>query len=286
MSAVALGLVVFSALLHASWNALTKRSGDGLVFIWLFSLSSLVVYAIPFAILIERHPPDRTGLLFALASGGIHVCYFSLLALSYRRADLSFAYPIARGTGVLLSPLLAVPIYGDRPTVWAWIGIVAILSGIVWINAPMLARSVRQLGLHRVLAGPPLLTGLTIASYSLVDAGGAHRVQPVVYLYLIFTVVVVALLPYMLTRRWDAVNAGARHPRTAIIAGTASFSTYLIVLTALRIAPVSYVVPVREVSIVFAALIGMRVLGEALDRSRLTACGLVTLGVMLIGIGG
>jgi drug/metabolite transporter (DMT)-like permease len=286
VSAVALGLVVFSALLHASWNALTKRSGDGLVFIWSFLLASLVVYAIPFAVLVNRHPPNATGLLFALISGGIHVGYFSLLALSYRRADLSFAYPIARGTGVLLSPILAVPIFGDRPTVVAWIGIAAILGGVIWINAPVLGRSVRQLGLHRVLAGPPLLTGLTIASYSLVDTGGSRRVQPVVYLYLIFVVVVVALLPYMVTRRWNAVKEGARQPRTAIIAGTASFSTYLIVLTALRIAPVSYVVPVREVSIVFAALIGMRALGESLDRSRLAACVLVTLGVMLIGIGG
>jgi drug/metabolite transporter (DMT)-like permease len=187
---------------------------------------------------------------------------------------------------VLLSPILAMPIFGDRPTVVAWIGIAAILAGIVWINAPMLARSVRQLGLHRVLAGPPLLTGLTIASYSLVDAGGAHRVQPIVYLYLIFVVVVLALLPYMVTRRWAAVKAEARNPRTACIAGAASFSTYLIVLTALRIAPVSYVIPVREVSIVFAALIGMRVLGESLGRARLAACGLVTVGVMLIGIGG
>ncbi|HET8523991.1 MAG TPA: DMT family transporter [Thermomicrobiales bacterium] len=286
MSAVALGLVVFSALLHASWNALTKRSGDGLVFIWSFLLASLVVYAIPFAVLINRHPPGATGLLFALISGAIHVAYFSLLALSYRRADLSFAYPVARGTGVLLSPILAVPIFGDRPTVVAWIGIAAILGGIVWINAPILSHSVRKLGLHRVLAGPPLLTGFTIASYSLVDAGGSRRVQPVVYLYLIFVVVVVAMLPYMLTRRWDTVKASAKHPRTAIIAGTASFSTYLIVLTALRIAPVSYVVPVREVSIVFAALIGMRALGESLNRSRLAACGLVTLGVMLIGVGG
>ncbi|MGH2532710.1 MAG: EamA family transporter, partial [Thermomicrobiales bacterium] len=251
-----------------------------------FTVASLVIYAIPFAILIVDNPPDWDGLRFVLASSVVHVGYFVLLARSYRDADLSIAYPIARGTGVLLAPILAVPIYGDRPTVAAWVGIAAILGGIVWLHAPALRRSVGRVGIGGVLAGPPLLTGLTIATYSLIDAGGARRVQPLVYLYLLFALAALFLAPYMVRRRWAAVRTEARNPRSVAVAGGAAFGTYVMVLAAMRLAPVSYVVPIREVSIVFAVMIGVWWLGERLSRARVGACLLVTAGVVLIGVAG
>ncbi|MGH2560606.1 MAG: EamA family transporter, partial [Thermomicrobiales bacterium] len=64
MSALALGLVVLAAAMHAGWNALAKRSGDSLAFMWSFTVASLVIYAIPFAILIVDNPPDWDGLRF------------------------------------------------------------------------------------------------------------------------------------------------------------------------------------------------------------------------------
>ncbi|MGH2562049.1 MAG: EamA family transporter, partial [Thermomicrobiales bacterium] len=251
-----------------------------------FTVASLVIYAIPFAILIVDNPPDWDGLRFVLASSVVHVGYFVLLARSYRDADLSIAYPIARGTGVLLAPILAVPIYGDRPSVAAWAGIGAILAGIVWLHAPALRRSVGRRGIVGVLSGPPLLTGLTIATYSLIDAGGARRVQPLVYLYLLFALAALFLAPYMVRRRWVAVRAEARNLRSVAVAGGAAFGTYAVILAALRLAPVSYVVPIREISIVFAALIGVWGLGETLSRARVGACLLVTAGVVLIGLAG
>jgi drug/metabolite transporter (DMT)-like permease len=286
VSAAALSLVVLAAAMHAGWNALAKRSGDSLAFMWSFTVASLVIYAIPFAVLIAEHRPDREGAGFVVASALVHVAYFTLLARSYRQTDLSIAYPIARGTGVLLAPILAVPIYGDRPSPLAWLGIAAILGGIIWLHAPALRRSVSRVGLGQVLVGPPLLTGLTIATYSLIDAGGARRVQPIVYLYLLFTLSTLFLAPYMVRRRWQAVRAEARNVRSVALAGAAAFGTYVVVLAALRLAPVSYVVPIREISIVFAALIGAWGLGETLNRTRAAACLLVTAGVILIGVGG
>jgi drug/metabolite transporter (DMT)-like permease len=286
VSALALGLVLLSAAMHAGWNALVKRSGDGHAFIWCFLIASLLIYAAPVAVLLARHPPGRDGLPFIAASGTVHIAYYTLLSRAYRGADLSLAYPVARGTGVLLAPLLAVPIYGDRPTPPAWLGIATILAGILWLYAPVLRASVQRFGLGQILSGPPILTGLTIATYSLIDAGGARRVHPVIYLYLTMTIVVAALAPHMLRQRRAAVAAAQRHRRSVLLAGIASFATYVIVLTALRLAPVSYVIPIREVSIVFAAIIGARHLGEGLSRSRAAACALVTAGVLLIGIGG
>jgi drug/metabolite transporter (DMT)-like permease len=285
VSAVALILVVAAAIMHAGWNTLAKRSGDGLTFMWAFTLASLVIYAIPVAVFLRNETPDRDALPFVLGSGVLHVAYFRLLARSYAGSDLSLAYPVARGTGVLLAPVLAMPIYGDRPTFAAWIGIAAILGGIVWLYAPAFRRSISRGGVGGLLMGPPLLTGVVIACYSLVDAGGVRRLHPVVYLYAVFAVSTALLAPTILARR-PALNAVSQNWRPVVLAGAAAFGTYVVVLSALRLAPVSYVIPIREISIVFAALFGARTLGERLGPARAGACILVTAGVILIAIGG
>lgn len=286
MDIVAIVMVLSAAVIHALWNALAKRSSDVLAYLWAISVAALAIYAIPFAVLASREEFHWDWLRFALASGVLHVGYFSLLAIAYERSDLSFAYPIARGTGLMLVPILAVPIFDERPTTIAWFGIALVAGGILWLHRPILVAALNRGDVRSLISIPAFLTGLTIAAYSLNDTAGVHRANPIVYLYTVYAVNVILLTPYLLKSRRMAARRALCISTPLLIGGAGSFGTYMIVLAATRLAPVSYVVPMRETSIVIGAILGARLLGESLGWTRIGACVLVVLGVMAIGIGG
>lgn len=286
MSLVAIAMVLSAAVLHAVWNLFAKRSSDPLAFIWSISAAALVIYLIPAALLLWRHGVGWDWLRFALISGLLHVAYYALLGLAYARTDLSFAYPVARGTGLMLVPILAVPVFDDRPTAVAWFGILLVVAGMLWLHRPVFAAVLARSGARDLISVPALLTGLTIAAYSINDTAGVHRGNAIVYVYTAELISVGLMAPYVLRRRLPSIRATVADRRPLLIGGVGSAGTYMIVLAATRLAPVSYVVPMRETSIVIGAVLGARLLGEALGGSRLLACGLVVAGVMAIGIGG
>jgi drug/metabolite transporter (DMT)-like permease len=286
MSFAAISLVLLAAIIHAGWNALAKRRPDVLAFYWALTVTGLVCYAVPFAVLVRRHPPAWEGAPFLVASSLAEVAYGVFLARAYARTDLSLAYPVARGTGVLLVPLAALPIFGDRPTAIAWLGIALIVLGVVWLHVPAIRCAVGRRGFGEVVSLPPLLTGVAIATYSLIDSAGVRRIHPFVYLYLTYVLIAIWLAPYVLTRRRPALAGELRQRWPVVAGGIAVFGTYSIILAAFKLAPVSYVVPMREVSIVFGALLGVYLLGEPFGRTRIAACAIVAAGVVAIGIGG
>lgn len=289
MSIVAVGLVLLSAVFHATWNTLTKRSADALSFMFVFGWISLAVYAIPTGYLLWRDGLARETLPFVLASGCVHVVYASSLAAAYSNGALSLTYPVARGTGVLLVPLLAMPILGERLTVPAGLGIFAILLGIVSLNLIAnrrgAAREARENRRGLLFA---LLTGLTITSYSLIDKAGVAHVHPLVYVYLLIGILTIGISPYVLLKRQRSVGVIWRTARRdAAVAGVLNMGTYLIVLAAMKVAgsSVSYIVPLRETSIVFATIMGVVVLGERMTPPRVVGSGLIAVGVLAIALG-
>jgi drug/metabolite transporter (DMT)-like permease len=286
MSLVAITLVLLAAILHAGWNALAKRRPDVLAFYWSLTVTALVLYASPFAIFARRHPPSLNGIPLLVASSLAEVAYGVFLARAYARTDLSLAYPLARGTGVLLVPLAALPIFGEHPTAIAWLGIALIVLGVIWLHLPVIRCRVGRQGFAGAISLPALLTGVAIATYSLIDSAGVRRIHPFVYLYLTYLLIAIWLAPYVLTRRHAALTEELRRRWPAAAGGVAVFGTYCIVLAAFRLASVSYVVPMREVSIVFGALLGVYLLGEPFGRTRIVACAVVAAGVIAIGIGG
>lgn len=290
MSAIAVGLVLLSAVFHATWNTLTKRSADALAFMFVFGLIGLAIYAIPAALVLYRHGLPAEGVPFVLASGGVNVLYAFALAAAYRNGALSLTYPVARGTGVLLVPLLAMPLLGERLTLVAGLGIVAILAGIVTLNLlgnrSSASREIRD-G-RRGLAFA-LLTGLAITTYSLIDKAGIAHVHPLIYVYLLVGILTLGIAPWVLVRRRAAVGQIWRTARrAAVVAGVLNMGTYLIVLAAMKVAgsSVSYIVPLRETSIVFATVMGIVVLGERMTPPRLVGSALIAAGVIAIAAGG
>ena len=178
MTSLSLGLILMSALAHSTWNFLLKQSGDQEVFVWCLLVSASVLLAPLGAVLFWLHPFAVTGWWFVLATIVLHILYFVLLGRGYALADLSLVYPIARGIGPMLVPILAVLILGETIAPLAIFGIAAIVTGIFTVSwSGQFHRLLREP--LSILRNPgtryAALTGLTIATYAIVDKTGQPR---------------------------------------------------------------------------------------------------------------
>lgn len=284
MTVFALAIILISALAHATWNLYAKRSGGGAVFVWLFDSLSTVIYA-PLAIgvvLLDRPRLGLTGLGFMVGSAVLHLAYFLLLQRGYRTGDLSLVYPLARGTGPMLSTAAAIAFFGERPTPLAIAGAVAIGVGVfVLVSGPGLLRRAGW------AAGYGLLTGLVIAAYTLWDkhAVSTLLIPPLLLNWGVGFGRTLLLTPFAL-RAWDKVRLEWRtRRREALVVAVLSPLSYILVLTALVFTPVSYVAPAREISILAGTLLGTRLLAEGQGTRRLLAAGAMVAGVVALALG-
>jgi drug/metabolite transporter (DMT)-like permease len=285
---LALSLVVVAALIHATWNLMAKRAAHvGVAFVFAYNLVSCVVYA-PWVGWVLAH--DRTtwglGVLACIAaSGAIHLAYSLCLQRGYQLADLSVVYPVARGSGPLLSTLAAVLLLGEDWTPGRALGLAGVVGGILLISTGgRLAAFRRPAGQAGVRWG--LVTGGLIASYTVVDAYGVKvlGIPPVVLDWFSSTLRLLLLLPVVLPRLGQARAAMRGHWGLAVGIGVLSPLGYILVLTALGMgAPVSVVAPMREMSMMVGALLGMLVLGERVTPARLAGCAVLMAGVVLLG---
>lgn len=290
MSYAPLILVVAAALIHAAWNLLAKRAADaGPAFVFAYNLVCSVVYA-PWAIWVLAQGDMRvSGLVVGLIlmSALVHLAYSLSLQRGYQVAHMSVVYPIARGTGPMLSTVGAVLLLGEAPTLLRLGGLVAVVAGILLITTQGRLAILREPGgLTGVRWG--VLTGLLIASYTVIDAYGVKvlNVDPVVLDWCSNLLRFVLLTPVMLRNPDAAVARMHGKWRLALGVGVLSPLSYILVLIALRQhAPLSVVAPMREMSMMVGALMGMVVLREPVGVWRLVGCAILIGGVVLLSAG-
>lgn len=286
MSPLALALVLAAAFVHATWNYLLKRSGGGTPFVWLFATLSAIIYApLAAAVLWWTQPPlGWTALALMLASAVIHTAYYMLLDRGYRSGDLSLVYPLARGSAPLITVVVAVLLLQERPTGLAVTGALLIAAGAVVLTANF--RQLKASGSLPAVAFA-LLTGCTIASYTVVDkiAVAAYLVPPLLQDWAANLGRVIIMAP-MAARQPAALRETWRRCRAEII-GVAVLCplSYILVLTAMVFTPVSYVAPAREISILVAAALGAHLLAEEHATRRLLAAGAMVAGMVCLGLG-
>jgi drug/metabolite transporter (DMT)-like permease len=292
VTATVLALVLVSAFLHAAWSASIKGSASPLA----FNVTQVLV-TLPFAGagLLSVDWDTFSPQLWALMGGTAlsHGFYLLWLSRALARADLTLAYPIVRSTPALL-PLLAIPLLGELPSLLGGLGIAVVVSG-VWL--------VHGSGLRlRSLAAPTLryawLTLLATVGYSLcdkaamvaLDTDGVRAAVPLAIVW--FCVVAVGgsvvFLPLALRSlpRSELRGVLSSELGRATAAVAVSLAGYGLILEAFRMAPASYVVAVRQCSVLFAAWIGVAMLGERPDRARMAGAAATVVGVALIGVGG
>jgi len=282
VSGPALVLVVCAAVLHAIWNALAKRAENQFVFLWSsVSLAALLLTPIGLLKLRSERAP-AAGLPFVAASIAIHALYFWALGRSYRFGDFSRVYPMARGLGVALVPLIALPLFGEQLAVLGWLGVGLVVLGIASLNVTSTASSSP---VHtRAGTAWALVTGLTIAGYSLVDKAGVARLHPMPYIALMGLGLSVILAPLVLANRPALVREWRLHWRQILVASAMNLTSYLLVLFAFRLSKVGYVVASRELSILFSAFIGALWLGEGRLAPRLAGATVLLAGVVCVAL--
>ena len=284
MTPLALALVAAGALAHATWNLSIKRAGTtGAGFLWLTFALGAVVFA-PLGV--WSLAAEGTDLVrwagFAAGSGALQVGYFLMLQRGYRVGDVSVVYPLARGTGPVLSVVLAVVLLGERPGWTVLLGAAIVVAGVVAIGLAG-GRTASRASRAGVVAG--LAIGIVIAVYTLWDAtavtvGGL----PVVGLYWGSLVVQTALLSPWAAREPLRDIARAHRAALPIVAILAPLA-YIFILFAIQVAPVSVVAPAREISVVLVSLAGWLWFREPHPAQRLVGAAVVLLGVGVLTVG-
>jgi drug/metabolite transporter (DMT)-like permease len=299
MSGEAIGLLLGAAAIHAGWNFLAKRAGDRLSFLWLGIGAGLALYAPVMVWTAVRDPAPAAGYPFIVASGAIHFFYYHALARMYEY-DFSLTYPIARGASPILVTVLSLAVLGEPLSAGGIAGILIVVAGIAVLRLRPAAGashadaaagvSPAAAGVSPAVSGPAvrlaLATAVIIAAYSVVDKTGVAtmRVNPVFYLWMTHLIAFIALAPRMI-RRWPDVAAEARRAPGAVLAvGLGQNLAYILVLFAMRLSPVAYVVPVREVSTLVGAALGVVLLKEPFPAAKLGGAALIVAGVAIIAI--
>ena len=281
MSTAALLLVLGAALMHAGWNALTKRGRDPLAFLFCAGCLGALFY-LPGALSVlwtRGFPP--AALPFVIATVLLHAIYFFALGQAYRLGDLSLVYPVARGTGVALVPVLALFLFDERLSPLGAAGVALVVLGIFSLHRRPRPGRARLFAPGTAWA---LATGLAIAGYSLVDKAGVARLHPLPYIALMEVGAALVLMPAVLPKRDVLRREWRTNWRTIVLVAAMSPGGYLLVLFAFQLSKAGYVVAAREVSIVFSALIGGFLLREGALGRRLAAAAVVAAGVVCVAL--
>jgi drug/metabolite transporter (DMT)-like permease len=290
MTGVALLLVLSSALCHASWNFLLKRSEHKVAFLGMAGIVGSLTLLLPAVSVVVLSGIGMSAIALGCVTACLHGVYGLSLARGYRLGDLSSVYPVSRGVGLALIPVAAVLLLDETISGWAVLGIAMIAMGVYALHIE--PDSWRDIAAPlRALNGPAgraaLLTGGLIAIYSLWDKHALDELSPVVLNQfamtghaLITTTVAIAAVWGLDDLRWEwRSRAGS-----IIVAGVLIQLAYLLVLAALETSRVSYVAPSREVGIVFGAALGVVFLGEGFGLWRIWASLAVVAGVIVLAV--
>lgn len=268
------GIVLFAALLHASWNAIVKGAPDKLLTTILVAASAAAISALTLPFLAQ---PARESWPFLAASAVLQVGYYLLVARAYRGADMSQAYPLMRGTAPLLVALVSRFWLGEFLSPAAWAGVALICGGVL-----SLALAGRGTNVQGVRAA--LLNAVVIASYTLVDGAGVRASgAPVAYTLWLNLLSGVPLLAWVLAARWRTFLPYARtHLGLGVVGGFGTLTSYGLALWAMTHATVAVIAALRETSILFATVIAVVVLKEKLSPARIAAVCLIAAGAVVL----
>jgi drug/metabolite transporter (DMT)-like permease len=287
MPMLALALLLAAACGHATWNFFAKgaRNDVGMQFAAASCASMAYLPLAAGAVIVTRPAFGWEAFGFLAVSSALQVGYFFMLGQGYKRGDLSLVYPLARGTGPTLAVIGAIVLFGERPSALAIAGTAMVVGGIIVMSWSGELRGSGGVGIAVAFA---VATGSITATYTLWDKQGIERLTPLLYGYGLEAGRAALVAPFALA------TAGARarlratlhDQRRAILAiGLLSPGAYIMVLTALKLAPVSYVAPARELSILIGALLGLRLLGESHPLRRLSGATAIVLGIVALAVG-
>lgn len=285
MHPVAVGLILLSAVAHVFWNYQVKRSAQPAICTWWLLVIGAGMLA-PLAVwLAWPISVPAIGWLCVAGTGVFYAGYYSFIARSYEHEDLSRAYPIARGVAPVATAAWGVLFIRESPSAAGWIGIAGVSLGVLALAWPAV-RGGKALSSSGVLAA--VATGLCTSGYSAVDKTGVQHVHPALYIVLTFAAGALAHGAQLRScHGWGVFAAEFRRGGVRLVlAAVVAIGGYLLVLEVLRTEPVSYVVPLRSVSVPLSVLVGAQMMGERQALPRFAAALLILIGIASIALAG
>jgi drug/metabolite transporter (DMT)-like permease len=288
MPPTALGLLLIAAVLHATWNLFVKRAREKQIFTWCALLVGAICFA-PFLVQVVSFPLSVWP--YVISSAIFEATYFFMLIRAYQNGDFSLVYPIARGSAPVLLTIWAMLFLGERPRLYGLIGIGLLVLGLIIVGGKSWW-TLRSLRKTSALSSSGLVLALGVACcisiYSAIDGAAVHRVAPLPYTVLIIALAGLLLTPAVLSRYGSQAiitECRTNWPRI-ILVGILSLLSYMLVLLAYSIARVSYAGSIREISVVFAAILGWRWLGEDFGAIRVIGAIFIFAGILVIALAG
>jgi drug/metabolite transporter (DMT)-like permease len=274
--------VLLAALLHASWNAMIKGGGDVLLGTAAIIVGASVV-ALPFVFVVPL--PDPASWPYIAGSLATHLVYYFCMINAYRSGELSLVYPLMRGVAPLVTALLAIAFVHELPSPISWLGMLLISLGVIALalrptdGAPVLAGHGRAVRFA-------LANAVVIAIYTTIDGAGARLAgNPWSYIVWLFVLDGIPFTLYLLARRrGEFVREMVKRAQPGLTGGALSAAAYAISVWAMTQAPIALVASLRETSVLFATLIGARLLNEHLTPRRWAGVAAVAAGVVALKI--
>jgi drug/metabolite transporter (DMT)-like permease len=284
MPAAALGLVLGAAIFHSAWNLLVKQARNKQVFLMWAALVSVLSFPALFFL-----PPVPAQIWpYIIASAIAEALYYIALVWAYDIGDFSLVYPIARGAAPILLTIWSILFLKEVPGPFGLIGILLLVIGLMVVGSSALWRRAEGTTFSLAGIGMALLTATCISIYSTIDgaASATHTVSPLTYAIWIFGLSGLMAAPVIIWHYGKTLAISElklNWPRVLIV-GIMMTATYGAVLFAYSMGTVSYVGSIREVSIVFGAIMGWRFLGEGFGLPRLIGSALIFAGILVIAV--
>jgi drug/metabolite transporter (DMT)-like permease len=281
MPITALALLLAAAVLHATWNLLVKRSQARQAFAWWALGAGVVVFA-PLLLVSPGLPAEAWP--YVLASAVVETLYFFTLTRAYDQADFSLVYPLARGAAPMLLTVWALLFLHETPTPGGLAGLALLVGGLLLVAGQTAWAQRSTLHTSGVLMA--LATAACISVYTTIDGAAMRVAPPLAYNVIMLAVMTVLTAPFVFARygRAALVEEFRARPWPIVLAGLLGIVTYSLVLQAYALARVGYAGAVREISVVFAALIGWRWLHESFGATRTAGAVLIFAGIVLIAV--
>ena len=267
------GLVILSAIAHATWNAMMKSAGDR-------TLTMIAIRAVGLVIGLAALPfvdwPDAAGWKWLAATSVVQFAYYALLIRSYNIGDMSVVYPLSRGLAPVLTTIAAFLFAGELLSAGHLVAVALISLGIMVLSF--------RSGASGTAVGFALATGASVAAYSFLGGMGVRAAGTVLGFQACLEIVNgCGMVGFAMATRRKAFTAYIWKNRTVcLLAGLMSVVGFVAFLIAAKVLPLGPTTALRETSVIFGALIGTMVLKEGFGLRRIVAAALVVAGIAVL----
>lgn len=281
----ALGLLLAAALMHTTWNLLVKRAKEKQVFIW----CSLLVGTIIFSPLLLASSLFLVSIWpYLLSSALVEAIYYITLIRAYENGDFSLVYPMARGAAPAFLLIWTTFFLGERPSLFGLLGITLLVFGLIIVGGKTWWTLRATTGFSKSALVLALGVACCISVYTAIDGAAVHHVSPLPYTVLVIALTVLFITPAVVIRYGNTVIVDELRTNWIgiTLVGLFTLLAYILALKAYTIARVSYAGSIREISVVFAAFVGWRWLGESFGSIRLIGAMFIFAGILVIAFAG